>query len=71
MADHYFHTLLEDHWTRFPASLDDVKLHEAAATHGIKIDSIDREKGVVHFKGSYKDEQALHDILQLWAKENI
>lgn len=59
----------DEKWTRFPESLPDEKIREAAGTLGIAIDSIDREMGVVHFKGSYQDEQALHDILLLWARE--
>jgi hypothetical protein len=61
----------DEKWTRFPESLTDEKIHAAAADLGIPIDAIDRDKGVVHFKGTHDQENALHDMLSLWAREKI
>lgn len=71
MPNDYFHTNNDQHWTRFSETLTDEKIHEAAATLGMTIDEIDRDKGVVHFKGTFDQEKALHDVLNLWAREGI
>lgn len=71
MSSYFESPFSNEKWTRFPESLSDEKIIEAAATHGITVDSIDRMSGVVHFKGTHDDEKALHDILLLWAKEQI